>query len=264
MNPGVIKWNVSVSATVDKKLSKKELKEIEKEIKSFNKEGDTFDVKSKGITIRKTKKGTIIKSDFSKNINSPFVLDFSYDGIKSLMKWFPKVLEDRDWDHHYIIDALKFKIQNTCNYIEKKQRHLNWKNDVKYMKLALRLMDKLWPDMFSEVTSYDSEYNAYHVTEHKFVKLSKEEKKKTKEDLGGKMKGSRRMEITEVSERFDEYFAKNKLMHKKAVDYINKNKIFTEPKSKFTRAMVISKLKHEKARKLLFNVLESKIESWWD
>ena len=66
------------------------------------------------------------------------------------------------------------------------------------------------------------------------------------------------------SGNFDEYFAKNKLMHKKAIEYIKIHNIYTEPKSKFTQAMVISKLKHEKARKLLFNILECKIEQWWD
>ena len=261
MNPGLIKWNVSVTATIDnKKVSKKELKELRKEIKEFNLSDSFFDKKKMKLSKKSDK--IVIKSDFNKDINSPYKLDFSFEGIKSLMKWFPKVIEDRDWDHSYIIDALRFKIQNTCKYIETKQRHLNWENDVKYMKLALSLMDKLWPDMFSEEIGYESEYGEYHETvprlhgDIKWKKLKKED---------GSPKGSRQMKIKEISEKFDEYFAKNKLMHKKAVAYIDKhNLLFTEPRSKFSQAMIISKLKHEKARKLLFNILEQKIENWWD
>ena len=157
MNPGLIKWNVSVTATIDnKKVSKKELKELRKEIKEFNLSDSFFDKKKMKLSKKSDK--IVIKSDFNKDINSPYKLDFSFEGIKSLMKWFPKVIEDRDWDHSYIIDALRFKIQNTCKYIETKQRHLNWENDVKYMKLALSLMDKLLPDMFSEEIGYESEY----------------------------------------------------------------------------------------------------------
>lgn len=262
MNPGIIKWDVCVTATIDKKkISKKQLKEVKKQIKEVNK--SKFDLDGSKMSLRKKDK-IVLKSNFSKNINSPYKLDFSFDGIKSLMKWFPKVIEDRDWDHSYIIDALKFKIQNTCKYIETKQRHLNWENDVKYMRLALSLMDRLWPDMDTKEPPYDSEYSNYHVTEHKFVSLTKKEKETAKKDLGKKSKGSKRMEITEISERFDEFFAKNKLMHKKAIEYIKKHKVFTDPKSKFTQAMVVSKLKHEKARKLLFKILEQKIEGWWD
>lgn len=263
MNPGAIKWKVTVTATIDnKKISKKELLEIRKGIREFNKSKTDLDkakmkLKSEGSNI-------IVQSDFTKKIMSPYKLDFSYDGIKSLMKWFPKVIDDRDWDHHYIIDALKFKIQNTCKYIETKQRHIGWEKDVKYMRLALKLMDKLWPNEFSDEKSYESEYTDYHVSEYKFVPLTKKEKEQAKSDLGEKYKASKRMKITEISENFDEYFAKNKKLHLDAIEYIKKTDGFTNPESKFTQAMIISKLKHEKARKLLFNILEAKIETWWD
>lgn len=263
MNPGAIKWNVVVTATIDKKkISKKELADIKNRIKEFN--DSKCDMDEFKVKLKSSEDSYVVKSDFSKSIMVPYKLDFSFEGIKSLMKWFPKVIDDRDWDHHYIIDALKFKIQNTCKYIETKQRHIGWEKDVKYMRLALKLMDKLWPSEFSEEESYESEYTKYHESEFKLVPLTKEEKQKHKIDLGKKYKVSKRMEITEISENFDEFFAKNKLMRVKAIEYIKNNKGFTEPKSKYTQAMIISKLKHEKARKLLFKILEAKLETWWD
>ncbi len=251
MNPGIIKWNVVVTATVDtKKTTKKDLKDVRKSIKDFNKNGEFFKMTTEGMEMSENDEQIVLKSEFSKEINSPYKLDFSFDGIKSLMKWFTLILDDRDWDHSFIIDALKFKIQNTCKYIETKQRHLNWEQDVKYMKLALKLMDKLWPDMFTEEESYDFEYSSYHVSDHEL--------------LSPDAKGNREMKITEISENFDEYFAKNKGMHKKAIVYLAKDKNWCDPKSKFTQAMVISKLKHEKAKNLLFKILAQKIEQWWD
>ena len=71
------------------------------------------------------------------------------------------------------------------------------------------------------------------------------------------------MNIKEISENFDEYFAENKLMHKKAIEYLRKNRSWSNPTSKYTQAMVISKLKHDKAKKLLFKILEEKLENWW-
>jgi hypothetical protein len=196
---------------------------------------------------------------------SPHALDFGAAGVGNVMKWFRMNINDRDWDHGFIIDALRFKIRNTCDYIKKTQRHVNWENDVRYMEIALRLIERLWPSEFSEVDSYESEYQSYHKSEFNWVDLDEEEEKNALEALGSKKSvGLKRMEIKEISENFKEYFAKNKRVHKQAIQHIKKTKGYTDPKSKFTQALVISRLKHEKARRLLFKILETKIETWWD
>ena len=174
-------------------------------------------------------------------------------GIKNLKKWFKLAWNDADWDHRYIMEVLKFKIQNTADYIEKTQRHLDWNKDVKYMRIAVKLIDKLWPDEFSEERGYESEFMDYHETEFNFVKCTDE-----------KYKGSYRMESKEISENYDEYFSKNKLMHKKAIAYLKVNKGWSEPKSKHTQGIILSKLRHDKAKKLLFHIISEHIESWWD
>ena len=33
-------------------------------------------------------------------------------GIENLIKWFPIIVRDRDWDFAYLLEIMKFKIQN--------------------------------------------------------------------------------------------------------------------------------------------------------
>lgn len=215
-------------------------------------------------------------------------------GVKNIFKWAKIVWEDADWDHRYIITTLQFKIKNTADYITKTQRHLNWEEDVKYMRICIKLIDKLWGDFNVEETQYESEYTEYHESEYTWIPtkgdyaeeakkavtainrdkqinniLSEEEEDMLDLDdieveIPADYDGDYLMDIKEVSETFDDYFAKNKLMHRKAIQYLKVNRGWSNPTGKFTQAMIISKLKHDKAKRLLFKILEEKIEHWWD
>ena len=61
----------------------------------------------------------------------------------------------------------------------------------------------------------------------------------------------------DISENFDEYFAENKLSLRKA-------KLKTGSSDKKVLAMIISEMKHKKAKRLLFKIIEEKIENWVD
>ena len=278
MNAGNIKWNVSITATINTEKNTeedtKELYDILGSIKKFNnginEENKQFGKNTKGIFLTNDADGAKISLDFNTNIRSPYVFNDSFEGIKNIMKWFDVIMEDRDWDHNYIINTLKFKIHNTCEYIKKTQRHLNWERDVKYMTISLNLIKKIWGEDYNfDITTYDSEYSDYHVSEHNWIPNTDDEIEEMEDEIKDDtelydLKGSTRMEITEISETFDEFFAKNKLMHKKAIEYLKTNGGWNNPESKFTQALVISRLKHKKAIKLLFRILELHLESWWD
>jgi hypothetical protein len=60
-----------------------------------------------------------------------------------------------------------------------------------------------------------------------------------------------------ISENFDEYFAQNKLSLRKA-------KLKTGTNDKKVLAMTISEMKHQKAKRLFFKIIEQKIENWID
>jgi hypothetical protein len=223
-------------------------------------------------------------------------------GIKNIFKWGKVVWEDRDWDYKFTLDVLKLKIKNTADYIEKTQRHMEWKRDVKYMRICVSLIDRIWPDMFSDFGGYESEYSDYHKSEFNWIPIGDKDKidelsKKAEirvvsENRERKIdsilddidyvpfdlddvddvevynprgyRGDYQMDIKEISETYDDFFANNKLTHKKAIIYLRTNGGYNNPNSKMTQAMVISRLKNEKAKRLLFKILAEKLENWWD
>jgi hypothetical protein len=187
------------------------------------------------------------------------------NSIKNLIRWFPIIWRDKDYDDSFIWEILKFKIRNQADYIGTKDRYVGAKRDTEIMMLCYRLIDDVQHE------HYQSEYSDYHVSEHNWIPCDDKEIKEMEEEMVDDedpffrdMKGSTRMEITEISENFDEFFAKNKLMHKKAIEHLKTNKNWHSPESKIVQAMVISKLKHEKAINLLFKILAEHLQNWWD
>jgi len=68
-------------------------------------------------------------------------------GIQNLYKWFWVIWNDRDWDHYYIFQVLKFKL-------EKQTKHLGGR-DAELMMTCVRLINKLQnEDYYQEY--YDS------------------------------------------------------------------------------------------------------------
>ena len=64
-------------------------------------------------------------------------------GVKNLYKWFWVIWNDRDWDHHYILQVLKFKLEKQANHLTKNGFHNNAQRDAELMMTCVRLIDKL-------------------------------------------------------------------------------------------------------------------------
>jgi hypothetical protein len=156
--------------------------------------------------------------------------------IYNLYRWLPIIWKDQDWDDHYIWEILKFKLKNQAEYIRGKDRHVSAKRDAEIMMLCVRLINKIQNEY------YRFEYQDYHDTEFKFIESE------SHPDMY-------ELDIVEKSERFDEYFKKYPLIYRCVPD-------LNAPKSKI--AFQIADNNHNRARKLLFNILEKNIEQWWD
>ena len=63
--------------------------------------------------------------------------------IKNLIRWFPIIWKDQDWDDHYIFEILKFKLKNQAKYISYHNRHISAKRDAEIMMLCVRLIEKV-------------------------------------------------------------------------------------------------------------------------
>ena len=97
--------------------------------------------------------------------------------------------------------------------------------DVRWMSISIKLIEKLWPDEFSDHIAYKSEYTSYHKTKARWFPANKKKIKFSegltfKEMLASKNTGGVRMDSKELWEKFDDYFAKNKLMYKKAFAFL--------------------------------------------
>ena len=159
----------------------------------------------------------------------------TWKGLKNVIKWLPIVWKDRDWDHVYITDVLKFKIKNTADYIEEHKRYEGWERDVERMRMCVRIMDKL-DDGF-----YEHEYQDYHKTVFEFEKI----------EMGlTEMKGN------VISNNLPEYFAK----------YPNDYRRLSEKwkETELTSALMMSSNRHMRATKILFEIISTNIYGWWD
>jgi hypothetical protein len=172
--------------------------------------------------------------------------------VKNLIRWFPIIWRDRDWDGHYIWEILKNKLRWQAKYIGDRDWHTRSEIDAKRMRLCANLIDKVQDEFYS------SEYMDYHKTKHWFEPVPDKE-------------GYSSWESRQLSENFDDYFKKYPLIYKKVLAD-KKLQIFgiepkdgeTEADAKQRIAMNIGHHNHERARKLLFLIMEENIEGWWD
>ena len=167
-------------------------------------------------------------------------------GFKNIWYWLPIIWKDRHYDSHYIFDIMIHKIKAQSKYIGERNIHTRAKRDSEVMMTCVRLIEKVQDEFYS------SEYNDYHKTKHWFEPADKE--------------GYSTLESRILEEDFDGYIKKYPLIEKRV---ITGEGIFSldgedslEIKQKI--AMNIGQINHNRARKLLFKLMEQNIERWWD
>jgi hypothetical protein len=168
-------------------------------------------------------------------------------GVKNLWYWFPIIWKDRNWDGHYIYEVMKHKLKAQSNYIGRRDLHTRAQQDARRMRICVELIEKIQDDF------YQMEYMDYAKDKHWFEPC--EDKK-----------GYSEWKSENVWETYNEYFKKYPLIYKRV---INGERIFefdnvVDIKSKQRIAMNIAHINHDRARKLLFKIMEENIEGWWD
>lgn len=167
-------------------------------------------------------------------------------GIKNIWYWLPIIWKDRHWDSHYIFEIMVHKLKAQSEYIGSRDIHTRAKRDSEVMMTCVRLMEKVQNDFYS------SEYSDYHKTKHWFEPADEE--------------GYSTLESRILREDFDSYIKKYPLIEKRVMNgegvFSLDGKDRLEVKQKL--AMNIGNINHERARKLLFKIMEQNIEKWWD
>jgi len=174
-------------------------------------------------------------------------------GVKNLWKWFPTIWRDRDWDSYFIYEVIRVKLNNQAEYIGGKNRHTRAKRDAELMKLTSRLIQRCQDD------HYDMEYMDYHESNLLWLDVT------DKDNIPEKYKDSKRLEIEEISENFDEYFKKYPRQYKRVMSgEVSRFSYPIEEKDKKLIAMEIAHENQDRCRKLVFKIMSNRIEGWWD
>jgi hypothetical protein len=182
-------------------------------------------------------------------INYWFKHEFRYyhkdfvKGVKNLWRWFPLIWKDRDWDDYYIWVLLEKKLKNQADYIGGRGRHLNANRDAERMMTCVKLMERIRDEY------YMMEYVDYQKSEFHF-------------DPVPDRPNNKQLRIEEISDNLEDYFKKYPRIYKKvcAEFSVAEKRRYNKRKT----AIYVSRENHNRARKLLFKLMEQHIESWWD
>jgi len=166
-------------------------------------------------------------------------------GVKTIIKWMPYTYKDRDWDYNFIYEMLQRKIQFTRDHIVKNNRHTGVEASNYWMTVVLNLIDAVKNE------EYSVEYFKYIKKHHNFDLVDE------KDENGGN--------LYELNSRvvYDKTYKYVKLNPSKARLLSKSNPEFKNMDDE-DKAREIGQAKHEQAKKLIFMILERKIEYWWD
>lgn len=168
-------------------------------------------------------------------------------GIKNIWYWFPVIWKDRNWDTHFIYEVMKHKLKAQAQYIGDKDRHTRAQQDARNMRICVNLIQKLQDDY------YTLEHQYYHKDRVWFTDF--------KDKPGHSLYNS---EV--VSDNFNDFFKKYRLIYDRV---LRGEGPFTldgrhDRELKKIVAMNIGHINEDRARKLLFKIMESQIQGWWD
>lgn len=166
-------------------------------------------------------------------------------GVKNLIKWGPTIYNDYNWDYSSIYDVLYKKIELLRKNIVQNNRHTRVDHDNFWMTLSLNLIKKVKDE------EYTTEYFDYIDKDFSFDKIDETDQN------GGNLY---KMKTTVNSDNTEEYVKK----HPSKVRILTKKYPNFADETNEDKSRSISRYKHEQAKKLLFRILETKMDYWWD
>jgi len=166
-------------------------------------------------------------------------------GVKNILKWAPTIYKDNDWDYTSIYTIMQKKIEFNRDLIVKNNRHTGVKGDNFWMTITLNLTQRVKDE------AYSTEYFEYIEKNHDFEEI---------EEKSGDGQNLYRMVSEVVYDNTEKYVQNNpskvRLLRKSIEDF--------DSMSNEDKAREIGNAKHEQAKRILFGVLQNKIEYWWD
>ena len=157
----------------------------------------------------------------------------------NLIKWFPTIWYDRDWDGHFILKILQKKIEFQRKELVNANRHTRIESDNRDMTLALNLLERVKEEYYNlECMDYwDNDMTFNDVPDNPELKS---------------------IDFEEKWENYDEFLTK----YPSSVRGVIKEHGDQDDKKRL--CLMVSHYNHKKANKLLFRVLEERLAFWWD
>jgi hypothetical protein len=72
-------------------------------------------------------------------------------GIKNLIRWFPIIWKDRNWDFYYIYLILRHKLHLTEQHIRRHSFHTRAEKDADQIKKCVLILDRIIKDDYFEM-----------------------------------------------------------------------------------------------------------------
>lgn len=156
-------------------------------------------------------------------------------GLFNLYAWFWIVWTDRDYDYSFIYKLLRFKLLRTRKTLLRNNRFEGVEHTVRYIKITEDLIQKVSEEYY-EMEPY--EYLEPELIWHEIEGTDRH-----------------RLELKITEDNLDEYFNKYPKLYKKhSREESDREKVY----------MNMSQELQNKAKRLLFKIIEEKIEEWWD
>lgn len=85
--------------------------------------------------------------------------------IKKLWYWFPIIWKDRDYDGNYVLIIMRHKLKSMIKHHTKTNRFINTMNDIKWMKICVKLIDNIlngfyWEDEYDGLKPSKNGFNS--------------------------------------------------------------------------------------------------------
>lgn len=160
------------------------------------------------------------------------------DGIRNLIKWFPVIWRNRDWDNMSIFEILKFKLLQQREYLVINNRHKGINQINRDITICLNLIQRIQDEYYS------CEYQEFYRGKTSLIPIG-----------GNKYKHEEKIEF----ENFSGYFQKYPIQTKKLL-----KKYPGVEKDKMKLALYLSYVNQKRCQALLFKILNERINNWWD
>ena len=77
------------------------------------------------------------------------------DRLHNVWRWLPIIWRDKDWDHHFIFEILKFKLNNVANQLESTQWFVGYEREVQRIRLCVKLIEAIQDEKY-QIEAHDA------------------------------------------------------------------------------------------------------------